>query len=68
MMTPVMIAAAQEISTLTFPREARCGLELLEPNLQTTALMIKAITERINPLVIAAPTTVRNAAIPDSPE
>ena len=41
-----MIAAAHEMSTPIFPREARCGLELLEPKPQTTALMISLTLNR----------------------
>src|SRR5690625_7131963 len=49
---PQRIAAPQETRTPTFPREARCGLELLAPNPHTTAETMSARTERISPTVI----------------
>src|SRR5699024_7526802 len=67
-LAPVTMAAPQEISTPTFPRLARWGFEELDPKPQTTADTMSASTDRIRPIVITAPTMVRSAAIPGSPE
>src|SRR5699024_830918 len=65
---PQITAAAQDTRTPILPREARWGLELLEPKPHTIALISSARTDRMRATVITAPTMVRSAAIPGSPE
>jgi hypothetical protein len=62
------MAATHEMMTPNLPWDARCGLELFDPNPHTIAEIINANTLKINPIVIAAPTIVFKAVIPGNPE
>lgn len=47
---PQMIAAAQDTSTPSLPRAARCGVDAFDPRPHTIAEMINASTPRMSPM------------------